>query len=245
MNPRRVRDIDYQLLPGSDRKTTDIVIERNGVVTVRPPSGYTPEQVDAVVEAKRMWIYRNLAEWRDLNAAAVARQWVNGETFLYLGRSYRLSLVTDQERDLLLKDGRFRLKRSLIEEGGEPAAKKAFETYYTHQGVQRITNRVAHFAPKVGVKPAAITVKDMAFRWASCGKQNALAFHWKCMMAPPKIIGYLVVHELCHIRHRDHSQAFWNEVDKVMPDYEERKAWLRKNGASGLLHLIWIGPAAN
>jgi predicted metal-dependent hydrolase len=130
MNPRRVSGIDYQLLPGSNRKTTDIVIERNGVITVRPPAGYTPEQVDAVVAAKRMWIYRNLAEWRDLNAAAVARRWVNGETFLYLGRCYRLSLVADQERDLMLKDGRFCLKRSLIERGGEPEAKRAFEAYY-------------------------------------------------------------------------------------------------------------------
>ncbi len=85
MNARRVRDIDYQLMPGSDRKTTDIVIERNGDIVVRPPKDYSAEQVDAVVESKRMWIYRNLAEWNDLNATAVVREWVNGETFLYLG----------------------------------------------------------------------------------------------------------------------------------------------------------------
>ena len=96
MNARRVRDIDYQLLPGTKRKTTDIVIERDGAISVRPPADYTPEQVDAVVESKRLWIYRNLAEWKDLNASAVVREWVNGETFLYLGRAYRLSLVSDQ-----------------------------------------------------------------------------------------------------------------------------------------------------
>ena len=92
MTPRRIRDIEYQLLPGSPRKTTDIVIERDGKIVVRPPADYTPEQVDAVVESKRMWIYRNLAEWKDLNANVVVREWVNGETFLYLGRAYRLSL---------------------------------------------------------------------------------------------------------------------------------------------------------
>ena len=82
--------------PAAARKTTDIVIERDGVVTVRPPADYTPEQVDAVVESKRLWIYRNLAEWQDLNASAVVREWVNGESFLYLGRAYRLSLVSDR-----------------------------------------------------------------------------------------------------------------------------------------------------
>ena len=86
-------------------------------MAVRPPKGFTPEQVDAVVESKRMWIYRNLAEWRDLNATAVVREWVNGETFLYLGCAYRLALVANQDQDLQLKEGRFCLKRTLIEQG--------------------------------------------------------------------------------------------------------------------------------
>jgi predicted metal-dependent hydrolase len=231
MNARRVRDIDYQLMPGADRKTTDIVIERNGIVAVRPPNNYTPEQVDAVVESKRMWIYRNLAEWRDLNATAVVREWVNGETFLYLGRSYRLSLIAEQTESLKLKEGRFCLNRKLIEKGGTKAAQKAFEVYYSDKGLQRIIERVKYYAPKVGVTALSIKVKDMSFRWASCSKSGALNFHWKCMMAPPKIIDYIIVHELCHMHHRNHSDAFWNEVDKVMPDYRERKEWLKKNGA--------------
>lgn len=231
MNARRVRDIDYQLMPGADRKTTDIVIERNGIIAVRPPNNYTPEQVDAVVESKRMWIYRNLAEWRDLNATAVIREWVNGETFLYLGRSYRLSLIAEQTESLKLKEGRFCLNRMLIDEGGTNAAKRAFEAYYSDKGLQRITDRVKYYAPKVGISASSINVKEMNFRWASCSKSGALNFHWKCMMAPPKIIDYIIVHELCHMHQRNHSDAFWNEVDKVMPDYRERKEWLRKNGA--------------
>ena len=231
MNARRIRDIDYQLLPGTDRKTTDIVIERNGVVTVHPPKGFTPEQVDAVVESKRIWIYRNLAEWRDLNATTVMREWVNGETFLYLGRSYRLALVSEQDTDLQLKEGRFCLKRTLIEQGGETAAKRAFEVFYCEKGELRIRERVVYFAPKVGVHPLETAVKALGYRWASCTKNGKLAFHWKCMMAPPKIIDYMVVHELCHLHQRNHTDAFWNEVDKVIPDYQERKMWLRKHGA--------------
>ena len=232
MNARRVRDIDYQLLPGSKRKTTDIVIERDGVVSVRPPADYTPEQVDAVVESKRMWIYRNLADWKDLNASAVVREWVNGETFLYLGRAYRLSLVSDQVCAVQLKEGRFCLDRALIEQGGTAAARQAFEAYFSDKGTHRITERVAYFAPKVGVRMARVKVKDMGYRWASCGKNGTLNFHWKCMMAPPNIIDYIVVHELCHFHRRSHGDAFWNEVDKVIPDYRERKEWLRTHGAS-------------
>ncbi|CAA0116773.1 Uncharacterised protein [Halioglobus japonicus] len=232
MSERKVKDIEYELLPGSQRKTTDIVIERNGVVTVRPPAGYTPEQVDAVVDSKRMWIYRNLAEWKDLNTSAVAREWVNGETFLYLGRAYRLSLASNQGSDLVLKDGRFCLDRKIIEKGGAQSARQAFESYYAEKGLQRFTDRVAYFRPKVGVQVSKIKVKDMGYRWASCSQSGTLNFHWKCMMAPPKIIDYIVCHELCHFHHRNHNDAFWNEVDKVLPDWRERKEWLRKRGAS-------------
>lgn len=232
MTPRQVRDIEYILLPGSNRKTTDIVIERDGVITVRPPADYSPEMVDAVVESKRMWIYRNLAEWKDLNASMVAREWVNGETFLYLGRAYRLSIVSDQEPNLLLKEGRFCLNRRLLEKSSLVQAKQAFVQYFTEKGTERFSQRVAYFAPKVGVKTQGIKVKDMGFRWASCGVNGILNFHWRCMMAPVKIIDYIVVHELCHMHQPNHSDAFWNEIDKVLPDYRERKEWLRKYGAT-------------
>ena len=232
MSPRTVRDIEYQLLPGTDRKTTDIVIERDGKVVVRPPAHYKPEQVDAVVESKRMWIYRNLAEWKDLNARAVVREWVSGETFLYLGRSYRLSLVSGQDRPLKLKEGYFCLSRECIEQNGTGGARKAFEQFYGDKGQERFAARVAYYSPKAGVKASGVKVKNMGYRWASCGSTGVLNFHWKCMMAPAKIIDYIVVHELCHFHHRNHSDAYWNEVDKVMPDYRERKEWLRLHGAS-------------
>ena len=230
-NLRQVRDIKYQLLPSRKRKTTDIVIERDGRVTVRSPLYFTPEQVDAVVESKRLWIYRNLAEWQELNLSKVSREWVNGETFLYLGRTYRLSLVAEQSADLRLKAGRFCLNRTVIDRGGVAAAQEAFEAYYTNKGQQRISDRVDYFAPKVGVKVAGIKVKDLGYRWGSCNTKGVLSFHWACMMAPLKIIDYIVVHELCHLHQRNHNNAFWNEVDKVMPDYAERKEWLRKHGA--------------
>lgn len=232
MNLRQVHDIEYQLLPGSDRRTTDIVIERNGVITVRPPQRMGPEEVDATVFSKRMWIYRNLAEWRDLNATRVIREWVNGETFLYLGNFYRLHLVAGQEEALKLKDGRFCLNRKIVECGGSGAAYQAFEDFYKIKGLSRLQKRVAYFAPKVGVEAGDIQIRDLGFRWASCTRSGDLHFHWKCLMAPPIIIDYIIVHELCHLHHRDHSVAFWNEVDKVLPDYRDRKEWLRARGAA-------------
>lgn len=231
MQSRQVHDIEYYLLPGSDRQTTDIVIERDGIITVRPPKRMTPEQVDETVLSKRMWIYRNLAEWRDLNASRVAREWVSGETFLYLGSCYRLQLVNEQDEPLKLKDGRFCLLREIVECQGRDAAHQVFESFYKVKGLPRMRKRVAYFAAKIGVTAGDVQIKDLGYRWASCTKRGNLYFHWKCLMAPLTIIDYIIVHELCHLHHRDHSDAFWNEVDKVLPDYRDRKEWLRMRGA--------------
>ena len=231
MQVRQVQDIQYQLLPGAERQTTDIVIERDGVVRVRPPREMTPEQVDETVFSKRMWIYRNLAEWHDLNATRVVREWVSGESFLYLGCSYRLTLVDTQTEALKLKDGRFHLRRSIVEQGGHEAAQQAFVQFYQDKGQPRIRQRVGNLAPKVGVVARTVQVRDLGYRWASCTPDGDLHFHWKCLMAPVTVMDYIVVHELCHLRYRDHSDAFWNEVDKALPAYRERKEWLRQRGA--------------
>jgi predicted metal-dependent hydrolase len=230
MKAKRNQAISYQVVR-SRRATADIVIERDGRVLVRAPDSLPDERIEDLVEAKRYWIYKNLAEWRDLNTTRVLRDYRNGEGFLYLGRSYRLLLVADQDEPLLLKNGRFCLQRDLVDKGAIEAAKAAFCNYYIARGTERITQRVNYYAPKVGVAPRGINVRELGNRWASCPPTGNLAFHWKCMMAPQTIIDYIVVHELCHFHHLDHTDAFWNEVDKVIPAYLERKEWLRKNGA--------------
>ena len=200
----------------SRRSTTDIIIERDGRVVVRAPDWVDDEQVKSIVESRHYWIWKGLAEWRDLNASRVFREYKNGEGFLYLGRAYRLLLVSEQDEPLQLRNGRFTLRRDRVEQGGMAAAKAAFRNFYTAKGFERLRGRVDYYAPKVGVAPIGLDVRELGHRWASCSASGKLSFHWKCVMAPQTIIDYIVVHELCHFHHRDHTDAFWNEVDKVM-----------------------------
>jgi len=230
MSTTRDKDVNYTVVR-SRRTTADIVIERDGRVLVRAPESIPDERIEDMVEAKRYWIYKNLAEWRDLNATRVLREYRNGEGFLYLGRAYRLLLVADQAEPLLLKNGRFCLRRDLVERGDIEAARAAFRDYHIARGSERISQRVGYYAPKVGVTPRDIDIRELGNRWASYYPNGNLAFHWKCMLAPQTIIDYIVVHELCHFHHPDHTDALWNEVDKVLPAYRERKEWLRRHGA--------------
>ena len=224
---RKYKDIEYTLRR-SRRKTASIYIERDGAVSVLVPRNLSKNQIDELIENKRKWIYRNLAEWQDLNAARVRREYVNGEGFLYLGRTYRLKLVESQDQPLMLKDGHFCL-RANGSTALDPDA--AFKEFYRQKGKRRINERVEYYQRRMGVEPKAVRIIDLKNRWASCSSGGNLNFHWKCMMAPPTVLDYIVVHELAHLTHPNHTQAFWNEVDKVMPDYGERKEWLRVNGA--------------
>ncbi len=224
---RTFKDIEYTLVR-SRRKTASIYIERDGKVSVLVPEKLTTRQIEDLLEGKRRWIYKNLAEWKDLNARKVQRDYVNGEGFLYLGRSYRLKLVSELDVPLMLKDGYFCLQAT---NGSIPDADAAFKEFYRQKGVARIPPRVAYFQGKMDVEPRSIKVLDLKHHWASCTPGGNLNFHWKCMMAPLTVIDYIVVHELAHLLYPNHTAAFWNQVDKVMPDFQERKDWLRDNGA--------------
>ena len=94
-----------------------------------------------------------------------------------------------------------------------------------------IPRRTAYFAARMGVSYGRITIREQKTRWGSCSSKKNLNFNWKLLLAPPEVLDYVVVHELCHLKQMNHSRAFWAEVAAILPDYKERKKWLREHGA--------------
>ena len=93
-----------------------------------------------------------------------------------------------------------------------------------------LAQRTAYFARQIGVTYGRITVRDQKTRWGSCSQAGNLNFNFRLILAPPEVLDYVVVHELCHRRQMNHSAQFWQEVAQVLPDYRARKAWLTENG---------------
>ena len=96
--------------------------------------------------------------------------------------------------------------------------------------MEYIPKRVEYFAPKIGVRYGRITIRNQKSRWGSCSSKGNLNFNCLLMLTPPEIIDYVVVHELCHRKEMNHSFQFWALVEKVLPDYRERRKWLDENG---------------
>ena len=219
------KDIDYTL-KRSDRKTTSIYIERDGTVLVLAPAPFDHQRIESILEKKRRWIYRGLAEWQDLNRTQVHREYVNGESFLYLGRHYQLQIVDDQQAPLLLKQGQFRLRRAEIKQ-----ADKHFKAFYKTRLLKRLHQNAPLFEAKMGKQATGFKVLELKNRWASCTASGTINVHWKCAMLPSQVLDYVLVHELAHLHHPSHNPAFWRTVEKVLLNYEEQKAWLKFNGA--------------
>lgn len=222
----KYKDIEYELV-FRKRKTVSLFVERDGKIKLIAPENLERKKIEEIIESKRYWIYTKLAEWEDMNSSRVNRQFRSGQGFMYLGSSYRLEVTDNTDKDLKLYRGKFYLKKSKLNQ-----AEDIFKEFYREKGKKKLNERVELYKRQMGVDPKNIRVMELKNRWGSCTKDGNLNFHWKCVLAPITIMDYIVVHELAHLKCKDHNNEFWNIVDKVMPDYMKRKNWLRDNGAS-------------
>lgn len=221
----KLEDIDITIEKTERRKTVSIFIERNGTVKVLAPASASDEKIQKAVKTKEYQIFTKLARWKELNQGKVKREYVNGQSFLYLGRNYRLSIVEDQDVPLKISGGYF-----LLDKGSLNKAGKVFKEFYRAKAEQKIKERLKLIAEKFQQKPTTVKVSELQNRWASWTPKNGLNFHWKCVMAPVSVIDYIITHEMVHLKFPNHSADFWNELDKKMPNYREHENWLKKNG---------------
>ncbi|MDI9591554.1 MAG: SprT family zinc-dependent metalloprotease [Bacteroidota bacterium] len=221
----KLEDIDIKIEKTERRKTISIFIERDGSAKVLAPASASDETIETAIKSKEYLIFTKLAKWKELNQGKVNREYVNGQSFLYLGRNYRLKLTESQEVPLKIKGGFFLLDKNYLSK-----AEKVFKEFYKEKALLKIKERIKVHIDKFSIKPTSVKVVDLQNRWASWTPKNGLNFHWKCVMAPVKVLDYIIMHEMVHMKHPNHSADFWNELDKKMPDFREQEDWLKRNG---------------
>ncbi len=217
--------IDISIEKTERRKTVSIFIERNGSVRVLAPVTATDEKIETAVKAKEYQIFTKIAKWKELNQGKVNREFVNGQSFLYLGKNYRLSIEENQDVPLKVSGGFFRLDKKYLNK-----VDKVFKEFYRDKAEQKIKERLKLIEEKFQHRPTVIKVLELQNRWASWTPKNGLNFHWKCIMAPVAVLDYIITHEMAHLKYPNHSTEFWNELDKKMPNYREYENWLKQNG---------------
>ncbi len=224
-----VDDLTFEVQRSGRRKTMEIIVDRAGELRLSAPPGVRSAAMEKFVREKRFWIYTKLAEKAALRQPIGNKEFITGEGFLYLGRSYRLLLVDKQDRPLKLAGGRFRLVRNEVDRG-----RQHFIQWYTEHAHAWLSKRVESWAPRLRVAPAAVDVRDLGFRWGSCSRNGTVNFHWAAILLPPRIVEYIAVHEMVHIHESNHTPTFWRRLERAMPDYPDRKAWLAERGGEHL-----------
>lgn len=225
-----IGDLTFALRYSARRSTIGITIDRSGELILTAPEQCPREQIEQAASKKLLWVYTRLAEREELSPPTKAREYVNGEGFAYLGRHYRLRLIDPEPAAasvpaLRLQGGWFLLRRD-----ERPRAEEHFIRWYSQHGQPWLERRVALYAERIGAMPASIDIRDLGYRWASCSRKGALHFHWRAICLPPRIIDYLVAHELAHLRAPHHDSDFWRRLERAMPDYAARKHWLAEQG---------------
>lgn len=200
-------------------------------MSVIVPARLPLSAVEQLVAGKTDWIKAKLSSQSGVAPPAPMR-FVSGAPLLYLGRRYALDVQAGSRGGTRL-DGdvvSVWVPRSVRDHG--QYVRRMLERWYRQRALEDIVERSVHFAGVLDVAPASLSVRTYSARWGSCNDRGELRFNWKIIMAPPAVVDYVVVHELSHLRHLDHSVAFWRCVESACPDYRSARGWLRRNAGS-------------
>jgi predicted metal-dependent hydrolase len=233
---------DYQLFKSERRKTLSLEV-KNGEVIVRAPSYLSKVEIEQFIKRKSSWLkdkldlHKNRPEIAKLN-------FVQGDTLYILGERKTLNVRYGKKNEVINQADNifvvlsFRSVESDCSEYHKKQpllVKKQLELWFKQQLLSYLEGRLPLFSEQVGLYFKSYKVRQYKSRWGSCNNKGELSFNYLLMMTPDYVIDYVIVHELCHLKHFNHSRDFWQLVDRHYPNYLSAKAWLKGNNQ----YLIW------
>jgi hypothetical protein len=204
--------------------TARIIVGPRRPLEVIVPRGIGDAEVDDFLERKRSWVERKVATARDIAARPPqlglerpGSVWLAGEELPVERQNGVRSMAT-------VSDGR------LLVSGSELGASGAVERWYRREARRRVEDVLVREAGRLGLEYRSVGIRDPRTRWGSCSRKANLSFSWRLAAAPPEVLEYVVVHELCHLREPSHQKPFWRLLGAVRPGWEEQARWLREHG---------------
>ncbi len=234
--------LEFAVRRSPRRRTIGITVERDGTLRLAVPSRCSRRALEQAVHGKLGWVRRKLREFEAMGPPPPPRRFRAGERLPYRGRWYevRETPPTHAPRAgpsaaVALRRGRFELRLPAARSTDDDA-RAAFVAWYTAHARVVLAERVDFYARTARVKPGAIRVRDMGRRWGTCDSGGGvLSFHWQSVLLPAPMVDYIVVHELMHLHEPNHGPRFWGRVEAVLPDWRERRRWLRTDAPAYLL----------
>lgn len=229
--------LSYQLRRSERAKKTRIIVTAETIEVVAPLK-VSEHHIRSFVNAQQNWIrnaIRRIQEQKHDVKSLAPTQYIAGVTVPYQGKQIPLRIKPTSAKHIRVQLQSEEFVVYLPEYGKEnssDAIRQALENWMKQQIRQQAAQLITQHGTKHQLIPRQLRIKTQKTRWGSCGPKNDINLNWLLMLTPPVILEYVVVHELCHIKHKNHSKDFWQLVAEHMPDYLQHKRWLKVHGAS-------------
>ncbi len=228
--------ISFRLVRSHRRKTVAIHVNENADVSVLAPFFIKQDMIFDFIREKSCWIVNKIEEVKKRQIFLEKRRFDNGFMFLFLGHKYPLIVVEDENRSKHARidfDGTaWTIKLPYtIQDRREDIIKKKLIGWYKIQAKELLPSRVFYYSRIIGVESVnKIVVKTQKRLWGNCDyTAKIIRLNWQIILAPLKVIDYVVVHEICHLIFPNHSRRFWRKVGEIFPQYKESRRWLREH----------------
>lgn len=222
------RVIEFEVIR-SERKTLDISVHPDQLVTVKAPVDALLEEIDRRVKNHARWILKQQQYFSQFEPRTPPRQYISGETHLYLGRQYRLKVQQSSHPSVKLK-GRYLYVETPQPDHTEMTCNLLYDWYLERAQIKFNERLDACFAAfkRLGVERPTLQIRRLSKRWGSLTANGSLILNRDLIRASSRYIDYVITHELCHLKHSEHSPAFYNFLSLMMPDWETRKLKLEQ-----------------
>ncbi len=212
--------IDYVLVRRRGRRGVGLKVDETGL-TVNAPLTMPVARIEAIALESERWILRKVAEWSARQVPEA--RWDDGAPFAFLGEVVTLRLVPGKRPRVELVCGELRVATRC---GGEEEIRRAVVRWYKRAAHEWLADRARTLAVRAGLEPPKVAISSAMARWGSCNTRREVRLAWRLAKAPLHLIDYVICHELAHLRHMNHSRAFWAEVERQCPGYKDLRAEL-------------------
>lgn len=212
-------------------KTVSLKV-KNQEVVLSVPKFVTDSEIDNIIERKINWI-RNKLAIEKTNSFNIKRKYENGEKFLYFGSEYSLKIKHSNSDNVYLDNNII-----FVEVKNNSKAihiRNILNNWYIAESKKYLIKTTNYYEVLIGVSVNKLIFGKYKSKWGSCNSKKTISYDWRIIMAPLEVIHYLIIHELCHIKHLNHSNDFWKTVEKYMANYKLQKKWLKTNSSKLIL----------
>ena len=216
------------LITRTKRKKTISILIKDGNVEVKAPFNLKQKEIDSFILKKEKWIKNKILFQKSIKKLP-KKKFIDGEVFKLLGKDLILKLNISDTKKTYIKNDYICLDLKNNTKNNKEKIKNELELFFRSFSERILKEKTLIESKKMNLKVKEIKVRSYKNRWGSCSSNGNISYNWKLIMAPEGIINYVIIHELCHLIHFNHSSDYWWEVSKEHPNYKESKEWLKSN----------------